>query len=167
MVVFAALAVYHNSFSGPFIFDDRRAITENLTIRHPWSALAPPSTGGGVIGRPLVNLSLALNYAVGGLKVWGYHATNLAIHILAGLTLFGIVRRTLLRQGYGGHTLLRLDSATALAFTVALLWVVHPLQTESVTSIIQRTESLMGLFYLLTLYCFIRGGGKHGTGARR
>jgi len=156
-IVLAALAIYYNSLSCPFIFDDWPAITENRTIRHLWSALSPPHNGSGVDGRPLVNLSFAANYAVGGLKVWGYHATNLAIHILAGLILFGIVRRTLLRQGYGGPALLRLDSATALAFTVALLWVVHPLQTESVTSIIQRTESLMGLFYLATLYCFIRG----------
>jgi tetratricopeptide (TPR) repeat protein len=172
-IVLAALAVYSNSFSGPFIFDDWPAITQNLTIRHFWSALSPPSYGGGVIGRPLVNLSLALNYAVGGLQVWGYHAVNLAIHILAGLTLFGIVRRTLLRpsfakameggQGYGGQALQPMlskrfgEASLPLAFIVALLWTVHPLQTESVTSVIQRTESLMGLFYFLTLYCFIRG----------
>jgi tetratricopeptide (TPR) repeat protein len=167
VIVLAALAVYYNSLSCPLIFDDWPAITENPTIRHLWSALSPPHNGSGVDGRPLINLSFAMNYAVGGLKVWGYHATNLAIHILAGLVLFGIVRRTLLRpsfakateggQGYGGQALLRLDSATVLAFAIALLWTVHPLQTESVTSVIQRTESLMGLFYLLTLYCFIRG----------
>jgi len=153
IIVLAALAAYYNSFSGPFIFDDRPAITENPTIQHLWSALAPPPKGG-VLGRPLVNFSLALNYAVGGLQVWGYHAMNLAIHMLAGLTLFGIVRRSLrqpvLSKRFG-------DAALSLAFAVALLWTVHPLLTESVTSIIQRTESLMGLFYLLTLYGFIRG----------
>jgi tetratricopeptide (TPR) repeat protein len=172
VIVLAALAVYYNSISCPFIFDDQPAITQNLTIRHFWSALSPPPNGGGVIGRPLVNFSLAVNYAVGGLKVWGYHATNLAIHILAGLTLFGIVRRTLLRPAFAGLRRASpsapnsgesaqgpsfADSSTVLAFIVALLWTVHPLQTESVTSIIQRTESLMGLFYLLTLYCFVRG----------
>ena len=47
--------------------------------------------------------------------------------------------------------------ATPMAFAIALLWTLHPLQTEAVTYIIQRVESLMGLFYLLTLYCFIRG----------
>ncbi|HWZ95958.1 MAG TPA: hypothetical protein VNW30_12250, partial [Opitutaceae bacterium] len=75
IIVLAALAAYYNSFSGPFIFDDRPAITENPTIQHLWSALAPPPKGG-VLGRPLVNFSLALNYAVGGLQVWGYHAMN-------------------------------------------------------------------------------------------
>ena len=101
-----------------------------------------------------MNFSLAVNYALGGYDVWGYHALNLAIHILAGLTLYGIVRRTLLspllRERFGA-------SAVRLALAVAVLWTVHPLQTEAVTYISERCESLMGLFYLLTLYCFIRG----------
>jgi tetratricopeptide (TPR) repeat protein len=166
LIALAALAVYYNSLSCPFIFDDWAAITENLTIRHLWSALSPPANGGGVIGRPLVNLSLAANYAVGGLRVWDYHATNLAVHILAGLTLFDIVRHTLqqpvLSKRFG-------EASLPLAFIMALLWTVHPLQTESVTCVIQRTESLMGLFYLATLYCFIRGAENRSqeSGARR
>jgi tetratricopeptide (TPR) repeat protein len=151
VIVLAALVAYHNSFSGPFVFDDVVSIVENATIRPPWSIsalLSPPGqcTAGG---RPMVNFSLALNYALGETDVWGYHAVNLVIHMLAGLALFGVVRRTLARP-------LPAD-ATLLAFSVALLWTVHPLQTESVTYIVQRAESLMGLFYLLTLYCFIRG----------
>ncbi len=102
----------------------------------------------------MVNLSFAINYAFGETRVWGYHAFNLAVHILAGLTLFGLVRRTLLRpilrERFGA-------SATLLALTVAAIWMLHPLQTESVTYTVQRAESLMGLFYLLTVYCFIRG----------
>ena len=90
---------------------------------------------------------------------WGYHVVNLAIHILGALVLYGVVRRTLLcaslRQRYG-------DEARWLALAVALIWVVHPLQTESVTYLIQRTESLMGLFFLLTLYCVIRGSTSSG-----
>ena len=100
-----------------------------------------------------MNLTLAANYALGGTNVWGYHAFNLAIHVLAALTLYGIVRRTLLRPGlwerFGA-------SAEWVALAVAAVWTVHPLQTESVTYIIQRCESMMGLFYLLTLYSFIR-----------
>jgi tetratricopeptide (TPR) repeat protein len=161
LIVLAALAAYGNTFSAPFIFDDFPSIVNNPTIRHLGSAWLPPHDGSGVTGRPLVNFSLAVNYALGGLDMRGYHATNLAIHILAALTLFGIVRRTLLQisecgRGEGTPPTTLAEAALPLAFTVALLWAVHPLQTESVTCIIQRTESLMGLFYLLTLYCFIR-----------
>jgi Flp pilus assembly protein TadD len=189
LLVIAALIAYQHSFSVPFLYDDVTAIPDNPTIRHLWpigSALSPPDRLT-TSGRPIINLSLAINYALGKTDVRGYHALNLAIHILAGLTLFGLVRRTLLRQGCGGPALLRpafaqsvpskcgrgaltpqsvrmrgegtpptAASATLLAFTVAALWMLHPLQTESVTYIIQRAESLMGLFYLLTLYCFVR-----------
>ena len=83
----------------------------------------------------------------------GFHLLNLAIHIAAGLTLFGVLRRTfqsaVLPPALGQH-------ATALAGSIALLWLVHPLQTGSVTYIVQRVEALMGLFLLLTLYCSIR-----------
>jgi len=147
----AGVAVYYNSFAGVFLLDDHWRILDNLQIRQlwpPWHALAHNS-------RPLVQVSLAVNYALGGLNVWGYHAFNLAVHLLGGLVLFGIVRRMLqserLRARFGG-------AASGLAMVVALIWLVHPLQTESVTYVIQRAESLMGLFFLLTLYCGIRGG---------
>ncbi len=149
----AAVAAYWGTFLAPLHFDDGPAITANTTLRHLATAFAPP-VDATVGGRPVLNLSLALNYAISGTAVWSYHVLNLAIHVLAGLTLFGIVRRTLLpRSG---------AAATLIAFTSALLWTLHPLQTESVTYVIQRAESLMGLFYLLTLYCFIRGTAAEG-----
>jgi len=182
MVVFAALAVYYNSFSGPFIFDDVWSIETNPTIHHFGSALSPPSDKG-VGGRPILNLTYAFNYALGGMDVWGYHAFNLIIHALAGLALFGIVRRTLLERPTSNtahpasksneslHQIsgaifqgLSPTDALLLALAVAVIWVVHPLQTEAVTYISQRAESLMGLFYLLTLYCFIRGSNATGEG---
>src|SRR5579871_1913670 len=64
LIVLAAMAVYGNIFSAPFVFDDGLSITENPTIHHLWSALVPPTTISGVMGRPLVNLSLAINYAI-------------------------------------------------------------------------------------------------------
>jgi tetratricopeptide (TPR) repeat protein len=147
LIALAGLAVYANSLSVPFLFDDLLSIRDNPRIRSlspPWAPLIDTS-------RPVVQFSLALNYAVGRLDVAGYHAVNLAIHILAALTLFGIVKRTLAAWGHAA------DNSTSLAGAVALVWMVHPLQTESVTYVIQRAESLMGLFYLLTIYCFIRG----------
>src|SRR5476651_616247 len=103
LIVLAALAAYHNSFGGPFTFDDAGSIQENRTIRHLWPlgpVLSPPSSLGQTVGgRPVLNLSLALNYAVSGTGVGSYHAANLVIHLLAGLALFGVVRRTMGLKG--------------------------------------------------------------------
>ena len=159
-----AMTAYHNSFGGAFVFDDAPSITDNPSLRSPWSireVLWPSVDGGATVsGRPVVNLTLALNMALGGSAVCGYHAVNFLIHLLAGLLLFGLVRRTcglpVLAGRYGA-------AAQPLALAVALLWLVHPLQTESVTYIIQRTESLVGLCYLLTLYSFVRGATGGGS----
>jgi protein O-mannosyl-transferase len=157
LIVVAGIAAYHNSFHGPFIFDDTYAIPENPSIRRIselGAVLAPPHEAATAQGRPVLNLSLAINYAFGGLDPAGYHVGNLLIHIGAGLALFGIVRRTLLlplmKPRFG-------EAALPLALATAAVWTVHPLQTEAVTYTIQRAESLMGLFYLLTLYFYIRG----------
>jgi tetratricopeptide (TPR) repeat protein len=152
VIVVAALAAYHNSFAGAFVFDDEPHLINNPQIRAAW----PFADSTTFPNRALVVFSLAVNYALDGLDVWGYHAFNLAVHMLAALTLYGIVRRTLLLEPQRSRYC---QSAPWLAAAVALLWVVHPLQTESVTYIIQRAESLMGLWYLLTLYCVIRGAG--------
>ena len=153
----ATLAAFSRSFTGGFILDDENTITKNPTIRQLWPiwpALCPPNHGETASGRPLLNLSLAVNYAVSGLHVESYHVANLAIHILAALLLFGVLRRTFLlptmNERWG-------PAAIPLAAAIALLWAIHPLQTESVTYVVQRAESLVGLFYLLTLYCFLRG----------
>ena len=155
LIAAAASAAYFNSLRVPFIFDDGPSTAGNASIRNLVQlgrVLAPPA-GTTVSGRPVANLSFAVNYALGGTDVRGYHATNLLIHVLAGAALFGIARRTLRRPGL--NALFGRD-ADLLAFAVALIWTLHPLQTESVTYVVQRVESLMGLFYLLTLYCFIR-----------
>jgi tetratricopeptide (TPR) repeat protein len=149
-VVAAGLWAYHDSFHGPFVLDDLLAIAQNPTLA-TWRAALHPTAGAGITveGRPLLNLSFALNHALGGLAVEGYHALNLAIHLAAALTLFGLVRTTAAPVG--------------VALAAALLWVAHPLQTESVTYIAQRAESLAGLFSLLTLYCFCRAARASGA----
>jgi tetratricopeptide (TPR) repeat protein len=175
--VLAGVYAYIPSFDGVFVFDDRPAIVENTTIRSLAlrDVLRPPA-GATVSGRPVANLSFALNYALApaeardvfdpaGLlpdaaarfrrNVWGYHLVNLLIHVGAGLVLLGVVRRTLessaLRERTG-------RAAVPLAAIVALIWTVHPLGSAAVTYVVQRVESLMALFYLLTLYCAIRAG---------
>ncbi len=162
LIAAAAAAAYGNSFAGEFVLDDHVLIDQNLCIRHLWPLwrVLFPSNATFVGGRPMVSMTLAVNYAMGGTNVWGYHAVNLAIHILAAWTLYGVMRRTLTLPCLQK----RFDSfAVPLAMAISLLWVIHPLQTEAVTYIIQRTEALMGLFYLLTLYCFLRGASSTRT----
>jgi tetratricopeptide (TPR) repeat protein len=171
-IIAAALAAYADSFSGVFILDDQPSIVDNPTIRHlaDLKTVLTGQTGSGLPtdGRPLLNLSLAVNYGISGAHVWSYHAFNIAIHILAGLALFGIVRRTLegMARRPGAPRIAGQNGPVLAALAVALLWVLHPLQTESITYIVQRAESLMGLFYLLTLYCFIRHA-ERGSGSAR
>ena len=156
LIVAAGALVYANSLAGVFVYDDLPAIRDNPNIRALWPPSrvfsSPPYTATG--SRPLVCLTLALNYAVSGLHVWSYHAFNIALHILAGLTLFGVVRRTLPRIA-PSPVPNRLPAGFALA--VALIWLVHPLHTEVVSYISTRTESLMGVLLLLSLYATIRG----------
>ena len=201
LLVFVGVLTYWNSIGGPFLFDDQRSIVENVQIRRLWplSAAVSPPRETPVAGRPLVNLSFAINYALGGLDVRGYHLFNIAIHLICALILFGIVRRTLgssklrdrmnsqatsgagrrgpaseeLRGGVpnaaaalgclGGRGP-TIQKPTNLAWVCALIWMLHPLQTESVNYLTERTESMMGLFYLLTLYCSVRAVGTARAG---
>ncbi len=156
VLILAAVFVYRNSLTAAFLFDDLLKIVDNSAVHHPAESWAAIATGP----RPATTVSLAANFALArwfsgdGLDVRGYHVVNLLIHALAGLALFGLVRRTI---EIGPFSATAKQSATRVAFAVALLWLVHPLQTEAVTYTIQRSEGLMGLCYLLTLYALARG----------
>lgn len=166
LIVLVGVCVYGNSVRGAFIWDDQTAVLTNQSIRHLWpDALFPPSETP-VAGRPIPNLSLALNYAAGGFDATGYHVWNVSVHVVCALLLFGIVRRTLIlvgrdegRERQGRKKQRPLAASTrpdVVAAVVALIWMVHPLTTEAVDYISQRTESMMACFFLLTLYCAIR-----------
>lgn len=209
LLVLVIFAVYSGSLRAPFLFDDEGAVVRNPTVRDLWSwqVLHPPADGSTTTGRPLLNLSYALNYALSGEDVWSYHAVNVGIHALTALLLLGMVRRTIERvnggsPGGNGRNASRLPAARStvrksgqadratggpphlegaapgdatvaapvvkkhaqwLAFAVAGLWALHPLQTETVISIAQRSEGLCSLFYLLTLYAFVRGSETGGA----
>lgn len=166
ILVTSTILAYSNSFSGPFLFDDIPTIVESSSIRNLGdigSVLFEGDTSA--LGRPLLNLSFALNYAFGGLAIAPYHVVNLVLHILAGIVLMGVIRRTLTHhsgsqachdsQACNGSLACK-EHAEPISRFCALIWLLHPLQTESVTYVTQRAESLVGLFYLLTLYCSIR-----------
>jgi tetratricopeptide (TPR) repeat protein len=144
LALLCGLAAYGDSFRGPFIFDDIDAIANNPRSNVPTT----------LSGRPVLRLSFAVDRAIGGMHVEIYHATNLLIHLASGAVLYGIVRRNLQRRESWGDRFQ--DSAPWLAGAVVAVWLVHPLNTEAVTYIVQRAESLAGLFYLLVIYCLIR-----------
>src|SRR5262245_46120283 len=155
VLVLAAALTYANSLSGAFILDDQSTIVDNPRIREWWrpARVLVPERDTAIAGRPIVNLSFAVNYAIGGLDVRGYHAMNIALHVACGLLAFGILRRTFALpriRAYVG------DAGVDLAFAASLIWIVHPLNTEVVDYLTERTESLMALFNLFTLYASIR-----------
>jgi tetratricopeptide (TPR) repeat protein len=159
IVVLAGVIVYITSFSGPFIFDDFGGIVRNPSIRSltDLHALFSTPDATSVSGRWLTNLSFAINYAIGGLDVTGYHVVNLALHLLCAVLLYAIVRRTLLVSGWNGAIDVADTTMSAnAAFAVSLLWAVHPLNSEVVLYLSERTESLMAVFYLFTLYAGLR-----------
>ena len=145
VIVVVGLAAHASGLGGALVFDDLPAIRDNVTIRSlwpPWAALVPP-VDSGVGGRPIANVSLALSHAVGGGAWWAHHAGNVLLHVASALLLCAIVRRLARSDGAG--------------LAVALVWVVHPLTTASVTYLSQRTEVLMAFFHLLALFAFVRG----------
>jgi hypothetical protein len=144
VIIAVGVCTFWNSIGAPFVWDDQTAIVTNRTIQHLWPLSEPlmPPRETPVAGRPLVNLSFALNYAFGGLDGAGYHAVNIALHIACALLLFGIVRRSLASSRI--PTGVR-AAASNTAVVIALLWLVHPLQSEVVDYVNQRSESLMAL----------------------
>src|SRR5882724_11440717 len=145
LLTLVALATYANGLSAPFVWDDDPAIVTNQSIRGSLlDALSPPLETP-VSGRPAVNVSLAINYGFGELGTAGYHVWNLAVHVACALLLFGIVRRTfrslkVFRDGM---------FSDSVALIAALTWMVHPLLSETVDYVTERSESMMGLFFLL------------------
>lgn len=155
LLALVVAAVFANGIGGVFVFDDEPTILKNRSVRAERSLVEifSPPADATTLGRPLANATFAVNYAMSGLEPWSYHVVNIAIHVGAALALFGVMRRVLRLPVWSGR-FARDDVWLSLA--VAGLWAVHPLQTESVTYVVQRVESMAGLFYLLTVYCFLR-----------
>lgn len=138
---------YANSFRGVFLFDDLEHLRPGAFDRF-W----PPAV---LWSRPLIYLSCYLNFRLGGWDPWGYHALNLTVHAATALLLLGIWNRTLALPRYRD----RLTPATRrnLALGATLLWAVHPLNTQAVTYVIQRCESIAACFCVAALYALVRG----------
>lgn len=148
-------AVYSNTLNCEFAFDDIATIFQEQ-IR--WNSLELGNLvdvwqNSFLTTRPVANLSFALNYFFHQYNVAGYHLVNIAIHISTGVFLFFLIKTTL------GLPALRLHrySLNWLPFLSTLLWLVHPLQTQSVTYIVQRMNSMAAMFYVMALFVYVKG----------
>ncbi len=162
-----SLLLYSPSMRAGFNFDDQASIPKNPHIR-----LKVLSAGGlwdaafrsPIPRRPAANLSLALNYYLGGLDPLGYHLFNVLVHALASLAVF-LLLREVLELAAGGSPGGPSSAPWKGALAAALVFAAHPLQTQAVSYIVQRMTSLAGLFYLLALYVYLRA--RRVGGARR
>lgn len=157
-LVIAGVLLYGDQLAGPFFFDDESSIVANPHIRQLWPPTwAEPQAPGlmPINSRPLTSLSLACNYALAGLDPRGYRAFNLAIHILVALALYALL--------YLSATRMASSQAHLAALGGSLLWLIHPLTSQCVHYATQRSEALMALFYLLTIYCVGRAALGHSN----
>jgi tetratricopeptide (TPR) repeat protein len=166
LLAVCAVLAYGNGLSAPFILDDSTSILTNTSIETLSGAIHTPSDTP-VARRPLVNVSFAFNYALAGRDPRWYRLTNLVIHVLTALAFYGVVRRTLLVGNMDAG--LRAVSET-IAWVCALVWLVHPLNSEVVDYVTQRSTAFLALFYLLTIYCAnrsatARAGGRWAAAA--
>ncbi|HOW97909.1 MAG TPA: tetratricopeptide repeat protein [Kiritimatiellia bacterium] len=149
LLVLAVVLVYGNTLDHPFVLDDNHAIVNNPAIRRLrplTAALNPPPADVSFCSRPLINLTMCVDYARGRTAPRPYRRTNLLLHAAATLALWGLARRTLRASSVD-------ESAARLAgLGIALLWAVHPLNTAAVNYLTQRGELGVGLFLFLTLY---------------
>ncbi len=150
LIAVLVLIAYSNTFNNSFHFDDDQAIAENPAIKQPTAENIMRFISGA---RAVVFLSLMLNYQLNSLNPVGWHVFNVGLHIITSILLYYFLLQTFslpsLQERYG-------PKARWLALFGALLFGVHPIQTESVTYIISRSELLATCFYLAAFLCFIR-----------
>ncbi|MDH3357042.1 MAG: hypothetical protein OEM06_06255, partial [Desulfobacteraceae bacterium] len=148
--------VYGGTLNHTFHFDDKSNISGNPSIQISnisVDELVKADTASKTPKRPVANISFALNYYFHGLDVKGFHVVNIIIHLLAGIMLYFFVKKTLniplVRD--------RLGEASFIPFFTALIWLVHPLHTQSVTYIVQRMNSMGAMFFIMAMLFYVKG----------
>jgi protein O-mannosyl-transferase len=152
-----ALLAYLPSFRAPFQYDDVGLIVENKFIQIQNLSLGNLARAGFQDfkqNRPVPNASLALNYYFGGLEPFGYHLVNFFILILTAAGIWLLLRQLLLRLGFDPV------KSEIASWMTALLWVLHPINTQAVTYVIQRHTSLSGAFCIWSLFFFHLGAER-------
>jgi protein O-mannosyl-transferase len=158
-VALAVVLVYARELDAPFVFDDLSAIADNANLRQLATAFSTPADTA-LSGRPLVHASFALTYALAGLEPAPYRAGNLALHLVNALLLWRLLltlfHRPPLPEWLRAHS-------RYVAAAIALLWTLHPLQTEVVMYVVQRTESMAATCILLALLFAVRSFERERT----
>jgi tetratricopeptide (TPR) repeat protein len=154
--------IYSNSINAPFYFDDFQNIVNDPYIRLTrinWDSISNLCQSRGfTINRPISTFTFALNYYFGQYDVTGYHIINMLIHTITAMLLFLMVRTTCqLYNRLKSPVTSKSLPANLIAFFTALLWLVNPLHTESVTYIVQRMNSLAAMLYVLSLLLYVQG----------
>lgn len=151
LIAIMVLIAYSNTFLATFHFDDNPSIVENPYIKRvTWDNFQHLLS----TNRPVVDLSLMLNYQMSGLNVVGWHIFNITNHIANSCLVFLLILWTLTMPALASRYA---EKAKRMALFGALLFAVHPIQTESVTYIITRSETVTSFFYLAALLFFIKG----------
>ena len=159
--IIAGFSLYSKTLNSPFVFDDIDNITENRTIR--LTELTPKNILNSATGlssnRPVSMLTFALNYYFGRYDPEGYHFVNIVIHVLNAILLFFFLTLTfkISRQQNISDSGSNLSTGQWISFFVALIWLVHPIQTQSVTYVVQRMNSIGATFFILALLCYVMG----------
>ncbi len=150
LVTALTLIIYLPAVNAFFMLDDEVNIVRNLRL-HDLSNFWPPAGS-----RYLAYLSFALNYALGGLHTRGYHLVNMLLHILSAMTLYGLIRSLFQTPAMGGGLKGENGPGNHIALITALIFTVHPLNTQAVIYVTQRLTVMASLFYLLSLYLYIK-----------
>ncbi len=166
-----------NLHNGLFWDDDDWIINNNFVHTISWDNIKFWLTHNTLAGvglksnyyRPFLFFTFAFNYMVAGVKPLIYHLTSNAIHIFNAVLVFWLIRRIFSsRFDLGGSSHLevqpqkspRLNLGTLIAFVTALIFLIHPLQTEAVTYISGRGDALTAMFMLLALILFYKMNRK-------
>lgn len=156
LIILIGALIYSNTLHAPFVFDDFPAIAQNPAIQDLGRYVMSMSL---VDGRVVGKLTFALNYALHGADVAGYHLFNILVHLCNAILVYWLVVLTLRSPFFrNDQKAARISdgSRNAAAFCVGLLFVVHPVQTQAVTYIVQRFASLATMFYLLSFLLYAK-----------
>lgn len=162
IITLLIVAAYLPTFSGDFVLDDMALIKNNPFLRESHSIMEYLNQEDGVVDindlgiyhsgyyRPLINMTYRLDYRIWGNNAVGFRITNLILHILFGIVLMNFISIFLDRQ---------------IAFWIALLFALHPVNTESVSVITSRNNIIAALFILGSLWSYITGWEKNKISA--